>query len=1073
MAPSSPRNSLDRTHAPSGFFLLRTPLLPFDELLAWGVEQRGITAADQDVEHELALLRQRLATIVARPEIRQALFVASPSLEEAVTRWLQHPEEARSRETALPVARYFQRMAARCTPFGLFAACSVGAVVNETSLSLAPRASYRTRTRLDNDYLFALCEALGRDEGVRAVLRYRPNTSLYRAGGRLRYAEARLAGRSRSYHLVGIEQGAYLDAVLERASRGATRAELVRTLAEMDPEVVDEAEEFLNELIEAQILVSDLTPAVTGPEPIQHLIELTAGHAPLADARTALEAVRGEIAAMDASGLGHAPGAYRAIARRLEPLPAKLDLARLFQVDTFKPSSATLGDLVLKEIYRALDLATKLARAPKEDRLAPFRKAFTERYEDAEVPLLEVLDEEIGIGFDRNERAHHVPLLDGLGFPSPSSTRGVEETDRWLLGRLFQLGPDAEELVLGEDDIRQLSAGDPIELPDAFGVTCSLHASSTDALQRGDFRLRFDGYWGPSGANTVGRFCHLDPELEAGVRRHLREEEACRPDALFAEIVHLPEGRLGNILARPLLREYELAYLGRSGADECKVLGAEDLLVSVSGKRVTLRSRRLGREVIPRLTTAHAHMNPKNLSVYRFLGALQSQGVHSSWRWTWGMLDNAPRLPRVRCGKVVLAPAAWTLTRSHLEPLAKGSPASRVRALREWRERTKAPRFLALTDEDNELPVDFDNALSLEAFAQIVKNRPSCRLVELISGEDCLVAHGPEGTFFHQMIVPFARRDPSPRRAAKPRHEVHAQRQFLPGDDWLFAKLYTGTATLDELLVEMVAPLVRELVAEGRCDRWFFIRYADPDWHLRLRLRGPREYLRSSVLGALHERVHRLMGDGRVHKMQLDSYHREVERYGGDVGIELAEELFQIDSDAVLALIAVSQEADTPAEARWRLTLRGIDRLLDDLGFDLDAKHAIVGGMRTSFGGEFRVDDSQLKHQLSARFRSLRKKVEATLGDELGAEAALSPAVAVLAERSDRFRHVREALWAASKSGTLTRSVPDLAASFVHMHANRMLHAAARKQELVLYDFLSRVYESRLARRRRAAGHLT
>jgi hypothetical protein len=32
------------------------------------------------------------------------------------------------------------------------------------------------------------------------------------------------------------------------------------------------------------------------------------------------------------------------------------------------------------------------------------------------------------------------------------------------------------------------------------------------------------------------------------------------------------------------------------------------------------------------------------------------------------------------------------------------------------------------------------------------------------------------------------------------------------------------------------------------------------------------------------------------------------------------------------------------------------------------------------------------------------------------------------------------------------------------MHANRMLRAAARAQELVLYDFLHRLYESRAAR---------
>ncbi|NJL58225.1 hypothetical protein HC928_26250, partial [bacterium] len=48
------------------------------------------------------------------------------------------------------------------------------------------RAGYERHTRLDMDYLFALCEELGRDPRIREGLLFRPNSSLYRAAGRLR-----------------------------------------------------------------------------------------------------------------------------------------------------------------------------------------------------------------------------------------------------------------------------------------------------------------------------------------------------------------------------------------------------------------------------------------------------------------------------------------------------------------------------------------------------------------------------------------------------------------------------------------------------------------------------------------------------------------------------------------------------------------------------------------------------------------------------------------------------------------------------------------------------------------------
>ena len=58
---------------------------------------------------------------------------------------------------------------------------------------------------------------------------------------------------------------------------------------------------------------------------------------------------------------------------------------------------------------------------------------------------------------------------------------------------------------------------------------------------------------------------------------HLRAEEACRPHAVFAEIIHLPQPRAGNVARRPVLRAYELPYLARSGADPDRWLRLEDL----------------------------------------------------------------------------------------------------------------------------------------------------------------------------------------------------------------------------------------------------------------------------------------------------------------------------------------------------------------------------------------------------------------------------------------------------------------------------------------------------------------
>jgi class I lanthipeptide synthase len=144
-------------------------------------------------------------------------------------------------------------------------------------------------------------------------------------------------------------------------------------------------------------------------------------------------------------------------------------------------------------------------------------------------------------------------------------------------------------------------------------------------------------------------------------------------------------------------------------------------------------------------------------------------------------------------------------------------------------------------------------------------------------------------------------------------------------------------ASIDELLRDLIAPIVAQLRTSGAVERWFFVRYADPDWHLRLRLAGDRKRLRVEVEPALTEALDTFLADGRVWRIQLDTYEREVERYGGPEGMQLAEEAFCADSDVALGILALTA-GERGLDARWRLCLAGIDLLLDDLGLDMIAK---------------------------------------------------------------------------------------------------------------------------------------
>src|SRR5437016_527424 len=109
---------------PAGFFAFRTPLLPFSELTEWSADLAAPGAPPDQLEAALAAdrktLRARLAAAVSRPEVREALFVASPSADESFEHWEKDPDGERGQKVERTLVRYFSRMSSRSTPFGLF-----------------------------------------------------------------------------------------------------------------------------------------------------------------------------------------------------------------------------------------------------------------------------------------------------------------------------------------------------------------------------------------------------------------------------------------------------------------------------------------------------------------------------------------------------------------------------------------------------------------------------------------------------------------------------------------------------------------------------------------------------------------------------------------------------------------------------------------------------------------------------------------------------------------------------------------------------------------------------------------
>ena len=1060
----------------SGFFALRTPVLPFDtlEALGSGLEAAAVAGGDGPrleaaLEADRNRLRERIGCLLARPAVREALFLASPSLDEALPSWRSEPDGEKGRKTERALVRYLYRMAGRATPFGLFAGCAVGELKGPTRLRVESGPMLR-RTRLDMDYLWSLARALARDPALRDSLELVPNTSLYERADGLRYLEGSDATDGRRYRLVALERTEALDRVLGLAHAGATRRDLAASL--IDDEVdVEEAAGFIDELVEAQVLVSEIELATTGELPLDAIEASVARRAGGGSPAELLRRIARGLDALDRDGIGRPVAHYHAIARDLEALPADVEIARLFQVDLATCARGALGEPVISEIERAIDLFGRIAPARRDETLTRFVARFEERYEGREVPLLEALDEADGIGVSPGSEPS--PLLHGFPDRTPERVR-VEwgEREQCLLDLLSRaLASGRDEIRLDDASIERLTVEDRAPPPEALAVVATLAAESPSELAEGRFRMLVESVDGPSGARLLGRFCHGDPRLTESVRAHLRAEEALHPDRVYAEIAHLPEGRTGNILLRPLLREYEIPWLGRSGAPADRRIAPSDLLVSVVDGEIVLRSCRLRRRVVPRLTSAHDHRH--GIGVYRFLCALEGQGVRAGPMWDWGPLDAAPFLPRVVSGRLVLSRARWTIRRDELEGLGAGD-ARGFRAMQALRAARGLPRWIALVDGDNVLPVDFDNALAFASLAHLVRDRDVVAFQELYPPPGSMPAVGTAGRFVHQLIVPFVRVShpaengvgSESRTAPRPRPDAHAPRigrSFPPGSEWLYVKLYGGSSTIDAVLLRVILPFARRTVEDRRVDRWFFLRYQDPDFHARIRFHGPDALPGGDLFGELRAALEPCVADGLVRRIALDTYEREIERYGGPEGMEPSEHLFFADSEAVLCALDRIPRGDAGLDERWKLALMGCDRLLDDFAIDLADRIRLLEDARDLRARLLRIAPG-FGRALGRRYRALRGELETVLRVAPGDDHPLSHAADHFRRRSCLAAPALARLTSLDRDGSLQSPLRTIVSSCLHMHANRVFRAAANEHEVALYDLLARAYRAHLHR---------
>lgn len=821
--------------------------------------------------------------------------MASPALAARVGSVCegQRPRAGQVRSMVMSLARYLMRMRGRATPFGLFA--GVAPLRFGPEVSALWTGGQHAQTRADAVWLAGVVARL---ESSPALLRRLPvtvNDLVFVRGERLVVPWQPHAGdpdRSASAE-VSVRHSPAVHMVVRAARSPILASDLLDKLAAEFPNApVFAADGMLAELVARGVLISSLRPSSTSADGLAHVLdrlqEVDADTlkevAPLVEE---LRVIHAQVEAI-AYSTDRADGpARRAAGDRMRALS---DTARPpLMVDLRLGCTVVLPSQVAAEAESAAGALLRLTPNPAGNSAwRNYHTRFLDRYGGALVPVEQLVDPTAGLGFPTHYGGSEQPTI-----PVEMSRR-----DERLLALAQQAALDGvQEIVLDDKLIDGLAAdGMDTVRPATHAQLCAeVRAPTLTALAEGAFTLVVIGV-GRTALALTGRFLDILPDDHRQRMVRLCGQLPVGVDGAIAAQLSFPPlyPHMENIARAPLLLP-DVISLAEHRDDARGRIRVQDLAVTADNDRLYVVSLSRRRVVEPMVTNAAArHTMP---AMARFLFEIPRARTAAMSPFSWGVAGCLPFLPRVRYRRSVLVPARWRIPAGALPGPEAPLPAWRA-AMDALRDRLRLPTSVYVGTGDRRLRLTLDEPMDLALLrAHLDGADDAATMWEAPVASD----HGWFAGRAHEIVIPLAATmapasAPAIVNISGPL--IGREHGILPGSQILFAKLYGHPDGFNTILTDHLPAL---LATWEEPPVWWFVRYRDPQPHLRLRLHlsGNCDYGQAAArIGAWAADLRRA---GLIGDLTLDTYYPETARYGSSAALAAAEAVFAADSTAVLA----------------------------------------------------------------------------------------------------------------------------------------------------------------------------
>nr|WP_285840964.1 lantibiotic dehydratase [Cytobacillus kochii] len=886
---------------PIDFFILRTPILTIGDY-------NEICNNDFDYIYNKFFSKN--------PIVQEGIYLGSPILYYNLTSINSKKGNIKKfNKVKRSFYKYLIRMSTRSTPFGLFAGISDHVYSSNTKIEMYENKYVNKRMKLNTKWILKLILELEKDFNVINHLKIVRNPDVSKGNNEYILPFKTFYGQNNNNEnqFFKIPRSSILDYIYSLLENQIEVNELSKHLDEKFKISNEQSIKILQSLLKDEFIISNLKPTDINKEPLSHIINILHDIEPSCYIVEKLISIERLILKYCELPLGEGLETLKTILSLMRSL-INIKAKTLLQVDTkFKYKYDQLNKAVAYDFAKGVEILYKVAA--NDNSYTPLKRFyidFIRKYgRDREVPLIELIDEEVGIG------------LSNLYNIYQNISKESRNEDTWM-GLIAQSLLKNKDIHLEEYDLQNMFELENLNIPESVDVLGEIISPSHTDVDKGQYTIVLSSMKTLDSMGRYGsRFYNMfDKEKFEYLKEMYTEvQRGFFPNELILEPKFItPTGFTSNLVSEGSLLPHSVT-VGIVNQNNNKCFNLSDILIGVENEGFYIKSLSTKeRLIIKSFDMVSRKFYPTPI---RFLLDISQGDIRIQRPYELASLQNIDYIPRISFRNIILFPATWLFKTSHTNNLEDHEMLDKFI---KWKNDYKVPNLVYIGSSDQKLLINLSKKEFLIEIVRIIKIDREIRFFELVGDLNDRWINKKGECVFSEVV--FSLKNNSFYRNKNVINKLEYQsiekddRYKIPGSEWFYIKVYSPKNKQNDILKDHLYPFIMKNLESKVMKKFFYMRYKDKYHHLRIRFEIEEEK-RDCFFKEIIQLFNELNFLYYIERITIDTYEREIERYGEVNLIGHAEEIFFIDSLISLELLE-NKDNIIPQEFIYMLSILGI-----------------------------------------------------------------------------------------------------------------------------------------------------